>query len=93
MLSGTAAPVPSPELPTPPGTASFRMLALARKLTLHADKVKDQEVARLKDDLGEKQLVALVQLLAYANFQEIWSLPNRSKIPGRSTTPFSIWTS
>jgi alkylhydroperoxidase family enzyme len=47
-----------------------RVLVFARKLTLHAYKVTDVEVADLKEDLGESQLVALVQLLAYANFQD-----------------------
>jgi alkylhydroperoxidase family enzyme len=50
--------------------ATRRVLAFARQLTLAAYKVTDAEVARLRDDLGEPQLVALVQLLAYANFQD-----------------------
>jgi len=47
-----------------------RVLTLSKKLTLCASKVTDAEVAELKEDLGESQLVALVQLLAYANFQD-----------------------
>lgn len=47
-----------------------RAIELARKLTSQAYAVTDEEVAQLKDDLGEKQLVALVQLVAYANFQD-----------------------
>lgn len=47
-----------------------RVLAFARKLTLTAYKVTDAEVERLGRDLGEKKLVALVLLLAHANFQD-----------------------
>lgn len=47
-----------------------RILTFARKLTLAAYKVTDAEVERLGRDLGEKKLVALVLLLAHANFQD-----------------------
>jgi alkylhydroperoxidase family enzyme len=46
------------------------VLAFARKLTAASDSVTDAEVARLIDRLGEKQVVAIVLLLAYANFQD-----------------------
>jgi alkylhydroperoxidase family enzyme len=42
----------------------------ARKLTLAADTVTDEEVAKLIDWYGEKQLVAMVLLIAHANFQD-----------------------
>jgi hypothetical protein len=45
-------------------------LSFARKMTLAADTVTDAEVARLKSLFGEKKLVAMVLLLAYANFQD-----------------------
>src|SRR5207244_2096620 len=45
-------------------------LAFARKLTLAADTVTDDEVARLMAAFGEKQVAAMVLLLAHANFQD-----------------------
>jgi alkylhydroperoxidase family enzyme len=45
-------------------------LAFARKLTLAADSVTDAEVARLIEQYGEKQVVAMVLLLAHASFQD-----------------------
>jgi alkylhydroperoxidase family enzyme len=45
-------------------------LGFARKLTLAADTVTDADVARLVNHYGEKQVVAMVLLLAYANFQD-----------------------
>lgn len=45
-------------------------LAFARKLTREAYKVRDDEVASLREKHGDAKLVALVQLLAYANFQD-----------------------
>ena len=45
-------------------------LSFARKLTLNADAVTDTEVARLIKEYGEKQVVGMVLLLAYANFQD-----------------------
>lgn len=45
-------------------------LEFARKMTVAADTVTDEEVARLLKPYGEKQLVAMVLLLAYANFQD-----------------------
>jgi alkylhydroperoxidase family enzyme len=53
-------------LPAPERAA----LALARKLTLAADTVTDAEIATLIEAYGEKQVVAMVLLLAYANFQD-----------------------
>lgn len=46
------------------------ILQFARKLTLAAYTVTDAEVAELVQTLGEKQLVAVVQLVAFANFQD-----------------------
>lgn len=45
-------------------------LDFARKLTLHAYRVTDEEVAALHDEHGPAHLVALVQGIAYANFQD-----------------------
>jgi alkylhydroperoxidase family enzyme len=45
-------------------------LEFARKLTLAADTVTDDEVARLIAAYGEKQVVAMVLLVAHANFQD-----------------------
>jgi alkylhydroperoxidase family enzyme len=52
--------------PAPDGAA----LAFAHKLTCAADAITDAEVARLIGQYGEKQVVAMVLLLAYANFQD-----------------------
>jgi alkylhydroperoxidase family enzyme len=45
-------------------------LTFARKLTLAADTVTDDEVAALIKTYGEKDVVAMVLLLAYSNFQD-----------------------
>lgn len=45
-------------------------LAFARKLTCAASTATDEEVAELIRAYGERQTVALVLLLAYANFQD-----------------------
>lgn len=45
-------------------------LRFARKLTVAAYTITDAEVAGLVKTLGEKQLVAVVQLVAFANFQD-----------------------
>jgi alkylhydroperoxidase family enzyme len=45
-------------------------LTFARKLTLAADTVSDEEMAQLIKTYGEKQVVAMVLLLAHANFQD-----------------------
>jgi alkylhydroperoxidase family enzyme len=45
-------------------------LTFARKLTSEAYKVTDEEVAFLRKKQGDANLVALVQLLAHANFQD-----------------------
>jgi alkylhydroperoxidase family enzyme len=45
-------------------------LAFAEKLTLAADTVTDEEVAELVKLYGDRQVVAMVLLLAYANFQD-----------------------
>ncbi len=46
------------------------VLDLARKLTLAAFTVTDAEVVAASNSLGEKRLVAVVQLVAFANFQD-----------------------
>jgi alkylhydroperoxidase family enzyme len=45
-------------------------LTFSRKLTLAADTVTDAEVARLRQLYGDRQVVAMVLLIAYANFQD-----------------------
>jgi alkylhydroperoxidase family enzyme len=45
-------------------------LTFARQLTLAADTVSDEQMAQLIKHYGEKQVVAMVLLLAYANFQD-----------------------
>jgi alkylhydroperoxidase family enzyme len=54
------------DLPSPEAAA----LDFARKLTLTADQVTDQEVARLMTDYGPAKVTAMVLLLAHANFQD-----------------------
>lgn len=46
------------------------ILAFARKLTLASQTVTDDEVAALMKRFGNRQLVALVQHIAHANFQD-----------------------
>lgn len=46
------------------------VITFARRLTLEADTITNEEVARLLDVLGEQKLVALVLLVAHANFQD-----------------------
>jgi alkylhydroperoxidase family enzyme len=45
-------------------------VAFARKLTLAGHSVTDDEVKRLREQLGSEKLVALVLLVAHANFQD-----------------------
>jgi alkylhydroperoxidase family enzyme len=45
-------------------------LAFARKMTVDASSVTDAEMAQLLGEYGNKQVVAMVLLLAYANFQD-----------------------
>jgi alkylhydroperoxidase family enzyme len=52
----------------PPETQ--RILTVAKNLTLAAYKVTDAQMAAIRKDLGDKKLVALVQLIAYGNFQD-----------------------
>jgi alkylhydroperoxidase family enzyme len=49
--------------------AAWRLaLEFALKLTLHAYRVRDEEVAALREHHGDADTVALVQCVAYANF-------------------------
>jgi hypothetical protein len=50
--------------------ADQEALAFARKMTLAADTVTDEEVTHLIALYGEKQVAAMVLLLAHANFQD-----------------------
>jgi len=45
-------------------------LQLVRRLTLAAYEITDEQIARLAQLYGEKQLVAIVLVAAYANFQD-----------------------
>jgi alkylhydroperoxidase family enzyme len=51
-------------------TKEKEALIFARKLTKEAYKVLDDEVAELRATYGDAKVVAMVQLLAYANFQD-----------------------
>jgi alkylhydroperoxidase family enzyme len=53
-----------------PDEAQRPALAFARKVSLDPHTVTDEEVAGLLRRHGEKQVVAMVLLLAYANFQD-----------------------
>jgi alkylhydroperoxidase family enzyme len=50
--------------------AERRVLAFARKLSAKAYALSDDEVGQLRQEYGEQRLVALVLLVAYANFQD-----------------------
>jgi alkylhydroperoxidase family enzyme len=50
--------------------AEREALQFARKLTVAANTVTDAEVARLVEHYGDKHVVAMVLLLAYASFQD-----------------------
>ncbi len=56
--------------PTATNEDERRILRFARTLTLAAYSVSDDEIEQLRKQLGEAKLVALVKLLAYANFQD-----------------------
>lgn len=47
-----------------------RLLALTRPLTVSAYKITDEQMAAVRADLGDPKLVAFVQLVAFANFQD-----------------------
>jgi alkylhydroperoxidase family enzyme len=51
-------------------SAERAALTFARKMTEEASSVTDAEVAQLMGHYGDKQVVAMVLLLAYANFQD-----------------------
>ena len=54
-----------------PLPAEFRRaLDVARELTRAAYKLSDDQIAALRKDLGEPNLVAFVQLVAFGNFQD-----------------------
>src|SRR5262245_36594833 len=53
--------------PSSPEAAAIRF---ARNLTISADTITDEEVARIIDAFGEEKTVAMVLLVAYANFQD-----------------------
>jgi len=66
-------------------------LEFARKMTLEADAVSDEEVAYLKSVYGEKKVVAMVLLLAYANFQDRLLLALDAAVePGGPFAPLDV---
>jgi alkylhydroperoxidase family enzyme len=60
-LRGDRSPLPE---------STRRVLDVSRELTRAAYKVTDDQMAALRKDLGEPRLVALVQLVAFGNFQD-----------------------
>jgi alkylhydroperoxidase family enzyme len=70
--------------------AERRPLVFARKLTLEAYAVTDAEVADLVRRHGEKDVVAMVQLLAYANFQDRLVLALGLRPEGGMPAPLEI---
>lgn len=66
-------------------------LAFARNMTLAADIVSDDEVARLKAHYGGEKLTAMVLLLAYSNFQDRILLALDLPLePGGSMAPVEV---
>lgn len=66
-------------------------LDFARKLSLAADTVTDEEVARLVEWYGDKQVVAMVLLVAHANFQDRLFLSLGLKVgPGGPLPPVNV---
>jgi alkylhydroperoxidase family enzyme len=75
------------DLPEPERAA----LDFARQMTVDASKVTDAEVARLLSWYGEEKVVAMVLLLAHANFQDRLILALGSPIEPRGPlTPLDI---
>lgn len=66
-------------------------LAFAHQMTVDASRVSDADVARLIADYGEPRVVAMVLLLAYANFQDRLLLALRVPVePGGPMPPPEI---
>lgn len=57
-----------PSDPNDPGDLEQATLDFARRLTLDASTVTDEQVSYLMESHGDKQVVAIVLLVAYANF-------------------------
>jgi len=72
-------------------TADQEAIEFALKLTVAADSVTDEEVARLLERYGDKDVVAMVLLVAYANFQDrlLLSLGLKSE-PGGPLAPLHV---
>ncbi|HEV3006601.1 MAG TPA: hypothetical protein VGX78_19175 [Pirellulales bacterium] len=62
-------------------------LAFARKLTLAGSTVSDEEVAQLMKLYGDRQVVAIVLLVAYANFQDRLVLALGLEVEGGGPLP------
>jgi alkylhydroperoxidase family enzyme len=67
-------------------------LSFADTLTRSAFQVSDADVARLVKEHGEKQVVAMVLLLAYANFQDrlILTLGQSPRPEGQTSPPLDV---
>ncbi|MFO0891698.1 MAG: hypothetical protein U0790_21455 [Isosphaeraceae bacterium] len=65
-------------------------LAFARQMTVNAKAVTDAQVAALREAYGEEKLVAMVLLLAHANFQDgsscRWASSPRRAVRSRRST-------
>lgn len=71
--------------------AECAALTFARKMTLDAATVTDAEMSRLIRLYGEKNVVAMVLLLAYANFQDRLLLALDAQIePGGPLAPLDV---
>jgi alkylhydroperoxidase family enzyme len=71
--------------------AECAALTFARKMTLDAATVTDAEMSRLIRLYGEKNVVAMVLLLAYANFQDRLLLALDAQIePGGPLPPLDV---
>ncbi|MBI3866217.1 MAG: hypothetical protein HY290_30425 [Planctomycetia bacterium] len=66
-------------------------LSFARKMTLAASTVTDEEVSYLIEELGERPVVAMVLQMAYANFQDRLLISLGSEIePGGPLPPLEV---
>jgi len=62
-------------------------IAFARKLTVAADSMTDEEVKGIIDSYGEEKTVAIVLLVAYANFQDRLILALQLRDDGSAALP------
>jgi alkylhydroperoxidase family enzyme len=73
--------------------AEHRALAFARKLSLAAAAITDDEVAELVADFGPEKVVAIVHTLAFANFQDRILLALGTEVePEGPLAPADVWS-